>query len=100
MKSWITFPALNKRLMNGLFGLDAPALTAPAVGAFSVAPSNTNDLVSPIRAVTLVQGGTLSFIGIDGQTYTTGELPAGTYPLLASRILATGTTATDITGWV
>jgi len=33
-------------------------------------------------------------------TYTTGPLPVGTYPMLARRIRATGTTATGLTGWI
>lgn len=100
MKNWFTFPSLNKRMMKGLLGLDAPALTAPAVGAFVVAPSDSTDLTTPIRAVTLNQEGALSFLGLDGQVHTTGYLPAGTYAVMATRIRATGTTATDITGWI
>ena len=96
----LTFPSLNKRLMRGLLGLNAPAINAPAVGAFPVVPSDTTDLPSAVRAVTLRGGGVLSFVGVDGATHTTGELPAGTFALMASRIRATGTTATGITGWI
>jgi ethanolamine utilization microcompartment shell protein EutS len=73
----------------------------PAIGALAVTPSNDNDLAQTIRAVTIGGAGTISFISsVDGATYTTGTLPVGTYALSASRIRATGTTATDITGWV
>ena len=72
----------------------------PAIRAFAITPSNTVDLVDHIRAVTLNVGGVLVYHGWDGLTYTTAALPAGTYPLLARRIRATGTTATGITGWV
>ncbi|MCE6950247.1 hypothetical protein LAZ40_06365 [Cereibacter sphaeroides] len=75
-------------------------LTAPASGAMAITPSDANDLASAIRAVTLGGEGTLSFMGWDGQVHTTGPLPVGTYALLACRIRATGTTATNITGWV
>lgn len=79
----------------------ARTATAPAQGAMIVSPSNTVDLAEPIRALTIgTAGGTLSFVGRDGATYTTGPLPVGTYPLEAVRIRATGTTATGLTGWI
>jgi len=73
---------------------------APALGAFAVIPSDSTDLAETIRAVTIGVGGTLSFLGLDGVTYTTAVLPAGTYAVSAARIRATGTTASAITGWV
>jgi hypothetical protein len=73
----------------------------PAIGGFAVTTHNTNDLPTPIRAVTINGGGTLSFISsIDGATYTTSVLPPGTYALHARRIRTTGTSATEITGWI
>ena len=74
-------------------------LTGPALGAFAVTPSDSTDLQSSIRAVTINGDGALSYVS-GGLTYTTGVLPAGTYPLFADRIRATGTTATGITGWI
>lgn len=71
-----------------------------ATGAIAVTPSDSTNLSQNVRAVTINASGTLSFIGWDGVTYTTGTLPAGTYALLATRIRATGTTATGITGWI
>ncbi|WP_233557265.1 spike base protein, RCAP_Rcc01079 family [Gemmobacter lutimaris] len=75
-------------------------LTAPALGSLSVTPSDSTDLVTPIRALTLNAGGTLAWINREGVTQATGPLPAGTYPLMAARILATGTTANGLTGWI
>lgn len=74
----------------------------PAVGAFPVVKSDTQDLPSPIRSLTIgVTAGEVSYISaMDGQTYTTGILPLGSYPLWAKRILATGTTAAGLTGWI
>lgn len=77
-----------------------PAVTGPALGAYAITPSDSANLAETIRAVTVGMQGALSFVGTDGKTYTTGTLPAGTYPLFATRILATGTTATNLTGWV
>ena len=74
--------------------------TGPAMGAYAVTPSDTVDLPEAIRAVTIgTAAGTLSFVGLDGVTYTTGPLPIGTYPLFAARIRNTGTTAAGLTGW-
>lgn len=81
------------------FSAYAPGINAPAIGSYAVTPSDGADLPETIRAVTLNAGGTLSYVGLDGATYTTAALPAGTYALSASRIRATGTTATGITGW-
>lgn len=83
------------------FASKGVAIDSPAVGAFAITPSNDTDLTVAIRAITIGgDAGTVSYISSrDGQTYTTGTLPAGSYPLLASRIRATGTTATGITGW-
>ncbi len=73
--------------------------SAPAIGSHAVTPSDTVDLPEVIRAVTIGGSGTLAWRGIDGVDYVTASLPAGTYPISAVRILATGTTATDITAW-
>lgn len=74
--------------------------TGPAVGCIAVSTSDSTDLASDIRAVTINGSGVIAYIGWDGVAYTTNTLPAGTYPLLARRIKATGTTATGITGWI
>lgn len=75
------------------------AVTGPAIGAFAVTPNNDGDLPNNIRAVTIGGGGTISY-DFRGTTWTTGPLPAGTHVFRATRIRATGTTATQITGWV
>lgn len=87
--------------MSNPFETHEPGVTASAIGAYAVTPNDSTDLTQTIRAVTINGSGTVSFVSsIDGQTYTTGALPVGSYPLFASRIRSTGTTATDITGWV
>ncbi|MGN0933330.1 spike base protein, RCAP_Rcc01079 family [Falsigemmobacter intermedius] len=88
--------------MSDPFKSHALGPAGPAIGGFAVTPSDSNDLTQMVRAISIGgEGGTLSFISSrDGQTYTTGELLPGTYPLFARRIRATGTTATGLTGWV
>ncbi|WP_323717503.1 spike base protein, RCAP_Rcc01079 family [Paracoccus aminovorans] len=63
-------------------------------------PSDNADLPDAIRAVTVGGAGTLAWRGPGGGINQTSVLPAGTYAINADRILATGTTATDLTGWV
>ena len=88
--------------MPNPFAAYAVGVDGPAIGALPITPSDSADLPTTIRAVTIgAIGGTLSFVSsLDGQTYTTGPLPMGTYPLCAQRIRATGTTATGLTGWI
>lgn len=86
---------------NDDFASQAPTIIGPAVGAFAITPHDTNDLTKNIRQLTVGTAGVVVYISSrDGQTYTTGSLPAGSYPMFASRIKNTGTTATDLTGWV
>ncbi len=75
---------------------------SPAIGAFAIEPSDSADLPQAIRAVTVGgAGGAISFVSSrTGLVSTTASLPPGTYPLFAARILAAGTTATGLTGWV
>lgn len=77
------------------------SVDAPAIGALAVTPSDSVDLARPIRALTIgSSGGTLRYVSREGVICSTGPLPVGTYPFFALRILATGTTATGLTGWV
>ncbi len=75
--------------------------TAPAQGAFAITPNDSTDLTRAIRMLTIgTAGGTVAWQGVDGVTQTTGPLPVGTYVMSAHRILAAGTTATGLTGWI
>lgn len=72
-----------------------------ARGAFVVTPNDGVDLPTAIRQLTIgTAAGTVAFQDKDGVTHTTGPLPIGTYPLQAHRIMATGTTAIGLTGWI
>lgn len=88
--------------MSDPFSTHQIGTNGPAIGAVALTPSDSTDLAVSIRAVTIgTLAGTISFISSrDGQSYSTGPLPVGTYALTARRILATGTTATGLTGWI
>lgn len=82
------------------YSLSEPTLISSANGSLAITPSDETDLATRIRALTIGgDAGTLAWIGWDGATYATNSLPAGTYAMFATRILATGTTATGLTGW-
>jgi hypothetical protein len=75
-----------------------PGLHSPAIKIESVTPSDTVDLVAVTRAINVAVSGVVKLITADG---TTGDIyvAAGVaFPIRASRILATGTTASGIRG--
>lgn len=78
------------------FEYTEPNITASALRSAAITPNDGADLPFRVRMVTL---GTLAWINWNGVTCSTAFLPAGPHPLFAKRILATGTTAADITGW-
>lgn len=84
--------------MPGQFSTAVP-ITASAIGAWAITPGATA-LTQPIRSITIgTAGGVLAYTSsVDGNDYTTGPLPVGTYPVFASHILA-ATAATGLTGW-
>lgn len=75
-----------------------PALHSPAVGIEEITPDDLTDLANVTRALNVATAGTVRVIAADG---TTGDvfMAAGiAFPIRASRVLATGTTATGIRG--
>ncbi len=72
---------------------------SPAQGSVAITPHDTTNIAYPIRYLTVSVAGTVAWVGMDGTAYATNSLPAGTYPLEALRIKATGTSATGLTGW-
>lgn len=65
---------------------------------FSITPSDSVDLATPIRALIISAGGTVKITKLDGVTTDTLTLPAGQFAIKVRRIWATGTTATGLTG--
>ena len=74
-------------------------LTAPAVGAFAVTPSDQTDLPQVTRAIYCGGTGDISVVMRSGETVTFSAVQAGTVlPIEAVRVRATGTTATNLVG--
>lgn len=76
-------------------------INEPPKGSFVITPNDGADLIVAIRQITIGSAsGTIAWLNEHGEAQATGPLPVGTYPIAAHRILATGTTATGLTGWV
>ncbi|QDL53109.1 spike base protein, RCAP_Rcc01079 family [Rhodoferax aquaticus] len=69
--------------------------TAPAQGGFAVLPDA--NFTQPSRALVVCTGGSLSVLMIDGTTVVFSAIASGTQlPLRATKVIAAGTTATNI----
>ena len=84
--------------MRNDYATHMPSVIMPATGAFVITPG-TAFASGPIRQITIGVAGTLAWKDLQGAVQQTEELPAGSYPLMASSVEAAGTTATKLTGW-
>ncbi|MXU64187.1 spike base protein, RCAP_Rcc01079 family [Oceanomicrobium pacificus] len=83
--------------MADLFRNHNQNLTAPPQNALAVVPDDATDLPWITRALYVGGGGDLRVRMQDGTDVTLANASAGTqYALRVERVLATGTTATDI----
>lgn len=85
--------------MTDDFSTHSETLTAPAASAETITPSDAQDLAFVTRALYVGQGGDLAVELKSGDTAVLRNMQASViYPLRVVRVLATGTTATDIVG--
>ena len=82
--------------MNDPFRNQAPGLESPAARLAGVTPSDTTDLAFPTRAIAVGIESFVQLITIAGDTGRVFVLPGASFPIRARRILAGGTSATDI----
>ena len=76
-------------------------LLKPAAGVEVVVPSNAADLVSPSRALYVGVGGDVNVNMFDGSSATFVNVPSGTrLDIRATRVFATGTTATNMISYL
>lgn len=72
------------------------SLESPAVRILSISPSDTADLAEVSRAINVSTSGTVRITSVEGTTATIYVAAGIAFPIRASRIWATGTTATDV----
>jgi hypothetical protein len=85
--------------MSDDFGSASTRLDSPASSAVAITPSDTVDLANVTRAIYVGTGGDLTVIMRGGQSVTFTAVPQGVMlSVRASRVLATGTTATNLVG--
>jgi hypothetical protein len=87
--------------MPDSFAAFAAGLTTPLVKCFPIVPNDASDLPEVTRQIRVTgTGGNLAVVWPDG-TQTIEPVAAGeTFDWRLTRILATGTTATGIRGYV
>jgi hypothetical protein len=74
-------------------------LPNPAVHAFAITPHDANDLDYVTRGIYVGGAGNLKVTMLGGETVTfTGVAAGQIYPIRASRVFATLTTATSLVG--
>jgi hypothetical protein len=89
--------ALDKTPENS--GQAGVSMLFPAKHAFAVAPADGADLAVVTRGLYVGTAGDVKVTTNGGDTVTFKNLAAGLiHPIRASRVFATGTTATDIVG--
>lgn len=77
------------------------SMADPARNAFVVTPHDVNLLKAPCRSLWIGGAGTLTVITLGGDSVLFSGIPAGTIiPIQATRVMATGTTATLIVALV
>lgn len=73
----------------------------PANDAFAITPHDTNDLAQTTRGIYIGGAGAVAVITQAGTTVTFSGAAAGSViPVSVSRVLSTGTTATNLVGLV
>ena len=76
-----------------------PGLESPPSRAFAISPNDSADLAVPIRGLMVRVAGDVALTTIDGDVAVLPALQPGVqYAILASRVQATGTTATGLVG--
>lgn len=69
-------------------------------GAFTISPSDTDDLTRSTEAINVSKSGVVAFVGVDGKTSDVYVAAGIAFPLRVKRVLATGTTAEGIRGLI
>lgn len=82
--------------MPDIFEDRSSGLESPGYQAVAVTPNDGTDLTTTSRALYVGTSGDLQLTLAGGNTVLLRNVPTGMLPLRVARVLASGTTATDI----
>jgi hypothetical protein len=83
--------------INDFFGFKKN-LTSPPNDGLSITPDDNTDLTAVIRAINVDTAGTVAVLTTRNTSLTLYVAAGIVFPIMAKRVLATGTTATGIVG--
>ena len=87
--------------MPDRFQNSSPSLAGPASHGFSVSPSDSALLTETTRGIYVGTGGTIVAVMASGATVTFASVVAGSVlPVRLTKVMATGTTASNIVALV
>ena len=84
--------------MTDLYLAHPAGLESPAVRLAQLTPNDAADLTLTTRAIAVGSEGYVQVTTVMGDTGRVFVVPGAPFPVRATRIWATGTTATDIVG--
>lgn len=84
----------------GIFSYFSTNTTSPSIENFEITPSDTKNFVKPIRAFYVGEEGDVSVVDPKGNTVVFVGMGVGIWPVAATRINATNTTAGSLVGIV
>lgn len=84
------------------FKFNTPGNTSPAIAVVSITPNDSTDQPRVLRDIRVGVGGDVKVIDTEGNTVTFVNCLDGERigPFAVARVLATGTTATSLLGYV
>jgi len=83
------------------FQNSSPSLSGPAAHGFAVTPNDSTTLSETTRALYVGSAGAVTVLMASGASVTFTGIPAGTMlPVRVTKVMASGTSATDIVGLV
>lgn len=87
--------------MSDRFQTSSPSLSGPAAHAFAISPNDSAPISETTRALYIGVGGNLSVTMASGGNAAFTSISSGTLlPIRITKVLSTGTTASDIVGLV
>lgn len=84
--------------MPDIFEGTTPGLSSPLEHLADILPNDAADLAQVTRALYVGGAGDVRLTTLGGETVTLRGLATGWHPLRVSRVLAAGTTASDLVG--